>query len=74
MAFEPWMLAAMEDAGYMTTSHGLNMRIAHYLSRTASGEVGEEEFTDACIACGVDPNSITQSDLDDIQHKLNELT
>lgn len=73
MAFEPWMLAAMEDAGYMDTSHGLNMRVANYLAKNGSDEIGEDEFRGACVACGVDPDSITQSDLDDIQDKLNRL-
>lgn len=74
MSFEPWMLAAMEEAGYMTTSHGLNMKVAHYLAENGSENIGDAEFYDACLECGVDPDSITQSDLDDIQRKLNELT
>jgi len=74
MNFEPWMLAAMEDAGYMDTSHGLNMKVAHYLAENGSDNIGNEEFADACIACGVDPDSITSSDLEDIQNKLNKLT
>ena len=74
MAFEPWMLAAMEDAGYMTTSHGLNMKVAHYLAKNGSDEIDSDEFSAACVACGVDPDSITGSDLEDIQNKLNKLT
>ncbi len=74
MSFEPWMLAEMEDNGYMTTGHGLNMKVAHYLAKHGSDSIGNDEFFDACIACGVDTDSITQADLDDIQNKLNELT
>lgn len=73
MMFEPWMLAAMEDEGYMDTGHGLNMRVAKYLAKNGSDEIDTDEFRDACISCGVDPDSITQSDLDDIQSKLNRL-
>ena len=37
-------------------------------------EIDTEEFRDACYAAGVDPDSFTQSDLDELQRKLNELT
>lgn len=73
MAFEPWMLAAMEDEGYMDTSHGLNMRVAKYLAKNGSSDIGEDEFRDACLSCGVDPDSITSRDLDEIQDKLNRM-
>ena len=72
--YKAWHLAAMEDAGYMDTSHGLNMRVAHYLAKYGSDEIKDEEFRNACINCNVDPDSITQSDLNEIQRKLNELT
>lgn len=74
MNFEPWMLAAMEDEGLMDTSHGLNMKVAKYLAQNAGDDIGNEEFFDACLACGVDPDSINSSDLRDIQNKLNRLT
>ncbi|MCQ2515459.1 MAG: hypothetical protein MJ094_01185 [Saccharofermentans sp.] len=74
MSFEPWMLAAMEDNGYMNTEYGLNMRVAKYLVENGSDDIGNDEFRDACEACGVDPDSITQKDLDEIQSKLDELT
>ena len=74
MSYSPWMLAAMEEEGYMTTSHGLNMRVAKYLAENGSDEIGNEEFRDACVSCGVDPDSIDQDDLADIQNKLNRLT
>ncbi|MCQ2467382.1 MAG: hypothetical protein MJ166_07700 [Clostridia bacterium] len=72
--FEPWMLGMIEDEGYMDTSHGLNMRVAKYLAKNGSDDIGNDEFRDACIACGVDPDSITSSDLKEIQDKLNKLT
>lgn len=74
MAFEPWMLAAMEDEGYMDASHGLNMKIAKYLAKNGSNDIGDKEFTDACISCNVNPDSIKPSDLRDIQDILNKLT
>lgn len=74
MGYKSWHLAAMEDAGYTTTSHGLNMRVANYLAEHGSDSIDTAEFRSACISCGVDPDSITDSDLSDIQNKLNELT
>lgn len=63
--FKPWMLAAMEDEGYMDTSDGRINLIANSPDDTA-------EFLSAYIACNVDPDSFTQSDLDKIQKKLNK--
>ena len=72
--FEPWMLAGMEDDGLLDTSRSLNMRVARYLAENGSDDIGDDEFREACIACNVDPDSITSSDLVEIQNKLNELT
>lgn len=72
--FEPWMLAGMEDDGLLDTSRSLNMRVARYLAENGSDDIGDDEFREACIACNVDPDSITSSDLIEIQNKLNELT
>lgn len=74
MSFEPWELACMEDMGYIPTSHGLNMKVARFLANSENEDIGEEEFRDACVMCGVDPDSVTPEDLADIQSKLNELT
>ena len=73
MAFEPWMLAAMEEEGYMDTSEGCINRVAKYLSKSPNDTIDEEEFRSACISCRVDPDSFTQSDLDALQRKLNRL-
>ena len=55
-------------------SRELNMRVAHYLAKYGSDEIYEMEFRRACIACEVDPDSITQSDINEIRSKLRELT
>lgn len=72
--FKPWMLAAMEDEGYMDTSDGLVNRVAKYLANSPNDTIDTEEFRSACISCNVDPDSFTQSDLDKLQNKLNKLT
>lgn len=74
MAYEPWQLAAMEEHGYMTTSRGLINRVARYLAQSPNDTIDTEEFRRACIACGVDPDSFTQSDLDELQRILNRIS
>lgn len=70
MAFHPWMLAAMEEAGYGDTNEALLNRVANYLSHSPNDVVDTAEFRSACIACDVDPDSFTQADLDNLQSKL----
>lgn len=67
MGFQAWHLTAMEEAGYMGTNEGLCNRVANYLAKNGSDNIGYEEFRSACIACNVDPDSITQADLDKIK-------
>lgn len=74
MAFKAWQLAALEEYGYMDTSTGLINRVARYLADSPGETIDTARFRSACLACGVDPDSFTQSDLDQLQQKLNELT
>ena len=71
--FEPWQLAAMEEAGYMDTSIGLVNRVARYLAQSPSEFIEPEEFQSACVSCGVDPDSFTQGDLNRLRKTLNSL-
>ena len=73
MAFKGWHLAAMEDAGYMDTDTGLINRVARILAESPNDAIDTEEFRDACYEAGVDPDSFTQSDLDKLQRKLDEI-
>lgn len=68
--FEPWMLAAMEEAGIMDTKEGHINRVANYLKNTATGDVSYVEFCTACNVCNVNPDSFDQQDLDRLQYKL----
>ena len=74
MSYKPWHMAAMEDYGYGTTSTALINRVAVYLAKYGSDSIGNDEFIAACRACGVDPYSFTQEDLDQLQRKLNQIT
>lgn len=69
--FEPWMLAAMEEAGIMDTKEGHINRVSNYLKNNATGDVSYSEFRSACNACNVNPDSFDQQDLDRLQYKLN---
>ncbi len=72
--FEDWQLAMMEDYGLMDTSTGLVNRVARVLARSPNDTIDTAEFRSACYSYGVDPDSFTQSDLDQLQRKLNEIT
>lgn len=74
MAFKPWHLAAMEEAGYMDTSESCIQRVARYLANSPNDTIDTMEFRNACISCNVDPDSFTQSDLKRLQQILNKIT
>ena len=74
MAFKAWQLAALEEYGYMDTNDGLINRVARRLAQSPNDTIDTAEFRSACIEVGVDPDSFTQSDLDKLQRKLNEIT
>ena len=74
MAFKDWHLAAMEEAGYMDTNTGLINRVANKLAQSPNDIINTAEFRSACIACNVDPDSFTKSDLEQLQRRLNEIT
>lgn len=72
--FKDWQLAMMEDYGQMDTSTGLVNRVARRLAQSPNDSIGTAEFRQACVSCGVDPDSFSQSDLAALQRKLNELS
>ena len=71
---EAWKLAMMEDYGLTDTDTGLVNRVARRLAGSPHDVIDTEEFRRACLDCGVDPDSFTQSDLSRLQRKLNEIT
>ena len=72
--FKDWQLAAMEDYGLTDTNTGLINRVARTLVQSPNDTIDTAEFRSACYACGVDPDSFSQSDLAQLQRKLNEIT
>ena len=71
--FKDWQLAMMEDYGLMDTNTGLINRVARRLAQSPNSTIEAEEFRAACYQSGVDPDSFTQKDLEQLQRKLNEL-
>lgn len=71
--FKDWQLAAMEDYGLMDTNTGLINRVARALAQSPNDSIDTAEFRSACLSCGVDPDSFTQEDLNQLQTKLNRL-
>ena len=69
-----WQLAMMEDYGLMDTNTGLINRVARQLAKSPNDTIDTAEFRSACYASGVDPDSFTQKDLEQLQKKLNEIT
>ncbi len=74
MELKDWHLAVLEDYGYGDTDTALINRVARQLSKSDSDIIDNDEFGSACVACGVDPYSFTQMDLDELQKKLNQIT
>ena len=72
--FEAWQLAMMEDYGLTDTSTGLINRVARRLAESPQDTIDTAAFRSACLASGVDPDSFTQSDLQQLQRKLDEIT
>lgn len=73
MSYKPWMLGAMEEAGYMTTNEGLINRVANALSESPNDVINTDEFRKVCISCNVDPDSFTERDFEALQKKLNRI-
>lgn len=74
MSFKAWHLAAMEEAGYMDTNTGLINRVANKLAQSPNDTINTAEFRRACVSCNVDPDSFTQSDLEQLQNRLHQIT
>lgn len=74
MAYEAWMLAAMEEYGHMDTRTGRINKVARFLVQQNLSYIGNEEFVQACYACNIDPNYFDQEDMEKIERKIYELT
>lgn len=71
MSFEPWMLAAMDQAGYNGIRKDHIEAVAQELWQIGSSEITYPIFCTACCRCGVDPEQFTQENLDQLEALLN---
>ena len=70
MSYEAWMLNALEEKGYTDTEKGLNNRLVEAIDELDEDEIDTETFIDICIEKGIDPDTVTEEDLDYIQSRL----
>ena len=71
MSFEPWMLAAIDHAGYNGIRDAHIADVAQQILRAGTTENSRQDFDVACRHCGLDPENFTQTDLDRLQDYLN---
>lgn len=71
MPFEPWMLAAIDRAGYNGIREEHIDAVAETILRSGITEVSRQDFDAVCHRCGIDSDSFTQADLDRLQERLN---
>ena len=70
MRYEPWMLAAIDQAGLNGIREEHIEAVARELLCAGLTEVSWEDFAAACRHCGVSPERFTQEDLDRLQERL----
>lgn len=70
--FEPWMLVAIDQAGYNGIRDEHIDAVADELLRTGLTEIDRETFHAACHRCCIDPDNFTPEALEKLEHRLNE--
>ena len=71
MAFQPWMLAAIDRAGYNGIREEHINAVAEEILRTGISSVSRQDFDAVCRRCGVNSENFSQEDLDRLQDRLN---
>ena len=62
--FEPWMLAAIDDAGYNGIRDEHLDRVADEIYKTGLSEIDRDTFDHACRRAGVDSKLIDAESLE----------
>ncbi len=68
--FEPWMLAAIDSAGYNGIRDEHLNRVADELHKTGLSEIDTNTFNSACRRAGVTPSLFDNSSLERLKKKL----
>ena len=71
MSFQPWMLGAIDDAGYNGIRDEHIDKVADRLLATGQTEIDRKTFDDACRSCGIRSDMFTQDNLDSLKERLN---
>ena len=71
MFYEPWKLAAIDQAGYNGITDAHIDAVAEEILKTGITQVSREKFNAACYRCDVNPNNFTQDDLNALEDRLN---
>lgn len=69
--YKPWMLAAIDQAGYNKIRNEHIDDVAAELLRTGLTEIDRSTFETACQHCGIAPDNFTQEDLNRLEHIMN---
>lgn len=71
MSYEPWMLAAIDQAGYNGIRNEHISVVASELLHTGLTKIDRSTFEAACLRCGIAPDSFTQEDLSKLECVMN---
>lgn len=71
--FEPWMLAAIDEAGYNGIEEDDIARIAEELPDIDFEDLDEDDFRDACYRAGIDPDNFSEEDMEALMDYLDEI-
>ena len=71
MPFEPWMLAAIDEAGYNGIRQEHIESVGQELLRTGLTQISRQDFEAACCRRGIASENFTQADLDALEDYLN---
>ena len=72
MSFEPWMLAAIDAAGYNGIRQEHIEAVACEIRSMGISNVSCEAFDLACARCGVDSGNFTSEDISALEKYLND--
>ena len=68
--FEPWMLAAIDDAGYNGIRDEHIDRVADEIYKTGLSEIDRDTFVRACRRAGVDSDLFDEESFEKLKDKL----
>lgn len=66
LPFDPAELAMLTDNGFLGVTREMKEAIAEELDSQGFTRIMEDDLTEACWSCGVDPTNLDQSDISEI--------